>query len=67
MLKSHILIKRIPKEGPTYEMILNKANVIEVTPKGDMECWMKYWDGKEIRTCIVEGSVIVTFEKVFCA
>lgn len=55
--KSHVLLVRVPREGAPFESITNVSNIIEITAKDDSTCWMKYWDGKEIRSCIVKGTL----------
>lgn len=49
---SLILVTRIPREGAPYKMVLNTNNLIEVTPTTNGS-WMKYWDGKEVRSAMI--------------
>lgn len=51
-----ILVTRVPREGNNYsfKMAVNPRNVVEITPKGENESWMKFWDGAELRTCIIK-------------
>ena len=51
-----ILVTRIPQEGQPFKMAVNPANLVEVTPNGANQSWMKYWDGERIRSCIIEES-----------
>lgn len=43
-------------------------NIIEVNPKEDSsDCWLKYWDGKEVRTCVVVQSIEEIQYRMFIA
>ena len=53
---SLIQLTKIPREGIPYVVAINMANIIEIAPKDDSSSWLKYWDGKEVRSaCIVES------------
>lgn len=38
MISTHALLTRVPKEGVPFKAIINKANIVEITPKGTNEC-----------------------------
>lgn len=50
-----ILVTKIPQEGQPFKIAISKTNLVEVSPKGN-ESWCKYWDGREIRTMVIQES-----------
>lgn len=64
MKASHTVLQRVPKEGLPFDFVVNTNNVIEVSPKGTNECWMKFWDGSEVRSCIIEGTVADNYTRL---
>lgn len=54
-----IVLKRITQDGGEVEIGVPVTNVSEVSPHKDAEnrIWVKYWNGQEIRSMIVAGTV----------
>ena len=57
MKNKFIVVDKVPKEGIPYKTAINFNNVVEVTPKDNHECWLKYWDGKEIRNTRIANTL----------
>lgn len=54
-----IVLKRIRHDGEEVEIGVPVTNVSEVTQHKDAEnrVWVKYWNGQEIRSMVVAGTV----------
>lgn len=54
-----VVLERMLNDGGVYPLALNVLNVIEATPKMDEEgkSWVKYWDGREVRSAVVNHTV----------
>lgn len=61
----HIQVTRIAQDGSEVSMILLRTNILEVSKKDDNFCWVKYWDGSQVRSIVAKGSLEHAMS-VFC-
>lgn len=54
-----IVLKRITQEGEEVDIGVPVTNISEVSPHKDAEnrVWVKYWNGQEIRSMVIAGTV----------
>lgn len=49
-----ILVTKVPQEGTPYPIAINVQNIVEVAPKDGTTSWLKYWDGQQIRSSVIQ-------------
>ena len=64
-----IVLKRIASSGKSIDLGIPLHNVVEASPhkEDETKSWVKYWDGKEVRSAVVVGTVIDIAGKVSTA
>jgi len=55
-MKTLLVFTKIPQEGTRYSIAVNSRNVVEVTPNGEDRSWLKYWDGAQVRSAVIQGT-----------
>lgn len=55
-----IVLKRITSSGKSVDLGIPLHNVVEASPhkEDETKSWVKYWDGKEVRSAVVVGTVL---------
>ena len=63
-----IILNRVNTQSQIVQIGLQAANITEVTPKDENRtCWVKYWNGSEIRSMVVENNLDEIQHKVSIA
>jgi len=54
-----IIVTRITSAKEETQMAMKASNILEISeyPEDTSLSWVKYWNGKEMRPCVVLGTV----------